>query len=133
MRLSKFELVFYNNVLCALFLFPVSIINGEFKTFMSTPVLHSVGYAVKNGLAGFVGFFLNLASLNCIAQTGPTTYAMIGSLNKVPIAFMWYYIFDSKISTETWTRLCISLLGGILYAVAKLRAPINLPVGMNVI
>jgi len=129
-RLSKFDMVFYNNVLNSLFLFPVSVMNGEFKTFMSTPVLHSVGYAVKNGLAGFVGFFLNLSSLNCIAQTGPTTYAVIGSLNKVPIALMGYYIFDAKISEETRTFISISLLGGILYIVAKLR-PLNLPVGMN--
>jgi len=121
-KLSKFGMVFYNNVLCSLFLFPVSVMNGEFKTFMSTPALHTVDYAVKNGFAGFVGFFLNFASLNCVAQTGPTTYAMIGSLNKVPIAFMGYYIFDSKISEETWTFISISLLGGILYTIAKLRA-----------
>ena len=33
-RLSKFDMVFYNNVLNSLFLFPVSIMNGEFKTFI---------------------------------------------------------------------------------------------------
>ena len=121
-KLSKFGMVFYNNVLCSLFLFPVSVMNGEFNTFLSTPALHTVDYAVKNAFAGFVGFFLNFASLNCVAQTGPTTYAMIGSLNKIPIAFMGYWIFDSVISEETWTFISISLMGGILYTIAKLRA-----------
>ena len=121
-KLSKFGMVFYNNVLCTLFLFPASVMNGELTTFVKTPALHTVDYAVKNAFAGFVGFFLNFASLNCVAQTGPTTYAMIGSLNKVPIAFMGYWIFDSAISEETWTFICISLLGGILYTIAKLRA-----------
>lgn len=121
-KLSKFGMVFYNNVLCTLFLFPVTVMNGEFSNFLTTTALHTTGYAVKNAFAGFVGFFLNFASLNCVAQTGPTTYAMIGSLNKVPIAFMGYYIFDSTISDETWTFISISLMGGILYTIAKLRA-----------
>lgn len=121
-KLSKFGMVFYNNVLCTLFLFPVSALNGEFATFVGTPALHTVDYAVKNAFAGFVGFFLNFASLNCVAQTGPTTYAMIGSLNKVPIAIMGYLIFDNAISEETWTFISISLAGGILYTIAKLRA-----------
>ncbi|KAL9187771.1 hypothetical protein ACHAXT_006149 [Thalassiosira profunda] len=121
-KLSKFGMVFYNNVLCTCFLFPVSVMNGEFATFMGTKALHTVDYAVKNGFAGFVGFFLNFASLNCVAQTGPTTYAMIGSLNKVPIAIFGYVIFDNAISEQTWTFISISLAGGILYTIAKLRA-----------
>eukprot|EP00581_Thalassiosira_minuscula_P013595 CAMPEP_0183724600 /NCGR_PEP_ID=MMETSP0737-20130205/18031_1 /TAXON_ID=385413 /ORGANISM="Thalassiosira miniscula, Strain CCMP1093" /LENGTH=382 /DNA_ID=CAMNT_0025955225 /DNA_START=142 /DNA_END=1290 /DNA_ORIENTATION=+ len=121
-KLSKFGMVFYNNVLCTFFLFPVSLMNGQFATFLGTPALHTMDYAVKNGFAGFVGFFLNFASLNCVAQTGPTTYAMIGSLNKIPIAIFGYLIFDSAISEETWTFISISLMGGILYTIAKLRA-----------
>lgn len=121
-KLSKFGMVFYNNVLCTLFLFPVSVVNGQFSVFVGTPALHTVDYAVKNAFAGFVGFFLNFASLNCVAQTGPTTYAMIGSLNKIPIAIFGYLIFDNAISEETWKFISISLTGGILYTIAKLRA-----------
>ena len=129
-RLSKFEMVFYNNTLNLLFLFPVSIMNGEFQTFMSTPALRFMEY-VMIGFAGLAWFFQNLASLNCIVQISPTTYALIGSLNYVAVAFTGYFIFDAKISEETRTFISISLLGGILYIVAKVRPPINLPVGMN--
>ncbi len=121
-KLSKFGMVFYNNVLCACFLLPVTMFNGELSIFLNTSALHTVDYGVKNAFAGFVGFFLNFASLNCVAQTGPTTYAMIGSLNKIPIAIIGYLIFDNDISPETWTFICVSLCGGILYTVAKLRA-----------
>ena len=121
-KLSKFGMVFYNNVLCTLFLFPVTAVNGQLWKFLRTKALHTADYAVKNAFAGFVGFFLNFASLNCVAQTGPTTYAMLGSLNKVPIAIFGYLIFDNAISEETWTFICISLMGGILYTIAKLRA-----------
>jgi len=121
-KLSKFGMVFYNNVLCTLFLFPFTVVNGQFGTFLGTKALHTVDYAVKNAFAGFVGFFLNFASLNCVALTGPTTYAMIGSLNKIPIAIFGFFIFDNAISEETWKFISISLLGGILYTIAKLRA-----------
>lgn len=121
-KLSKFGMVFYNNVLCMLFLFPVTLVNGQLGKFLGTKALHTADYAVKNAFAGFVGFFLNFASLNCVAQTGPTTYAMLGSLNKVPIAIFGYLIFDNAISEETWTFISISLMGGILYTIAKLRA-----------
>jgi GDP-mannose transporter len=46
---------------------------------------------------------------------------MIGSLNKVPIAIMGYFIFDNAISEETWKFICISLIGGILYTIATLQ------------
>ena len=121
-KLSKFGMVFYNNVLCTCFLLPVTMFNGELSMFLNTSALHTLDYAVKNWFAGFVGFFLNFASLNCVAQTGPTTYAMIGSLNKIPIAIFGYLIFDNDISSETWRFICVSLCGGILYTLAKLRA-----------
>ena len=109
-KLSKFGMVFYNNVLCTLFLFPVMAINGQLGKFLGTKALHTADYVVMNALAGFVGFFLNFASLNCIAQTGPTTYAMLGSLNKVLVG---YLIFDNAISE--WT-----LTGCNLYTFAKI-------------
>jgi len=119
-RLSKFDMVFYNNMLHSLFLFPISVMNGEFKTFMSTPALHSMEY-VMIGFAGLAGFFQNLASLNCIIQISPTTYALIGSLNYVAVAF---------IGSSDLEFIYFSLMGGILYIVAKTFILLD-PFGMN--
>ena len=112
-RLSKFDMIFYNNMLHSLFLFPVSVMNGEFKTFMSTSALHFMDY-VKIGFAGLAGFFQNLASLNCIVQTSPTTYALIGSLIRVAVAFI-----GERQTEETGTFIYLSLMGGILYIISK--------------
>mmetsp|Transcript_29852 Transcript_29852/g.45716 ORF Transcript_29852/g.45716 Transcript_29852/m.45716 type:complete len:244 (-) Transcript_29852:132-863(-) len=120
-KLSKFGMVFYNNVLCTVFLLPVSFIRGELKTFFDSPSIHTYDYAFKNTFAGFVGFFLNFASLNCVAQAGPTTYTLIGSLNKVPIAILGYVLFDDRITTQTWTFILISMIGGFLFSYAKIR------------
>mmetsp|Transcript_34262 Transcript_34262/g.51701 ORF Transcript_34262/g.51701 Transcript_34262/m.51701 type:complete len:356 (+) Transcript_34262:181-1248(+) len=120
-KLSKFGMVFYNNVLCTVFLLPVIILNGEMNIFMNTEALHTVDYFVKNFFSGFVGFFLNFASLNCVAATGPTTYATVGTLNKIPISLLGYFLFDDIITAQTWMYITVSMLGGFLYSYAKIR------------
>jgi GDP-mannose transporter len=121
-KLSKFGMVFYNNVLCTAFLLPVAMAMGQTTLFFTTPAIHTPDYAWKNMFAGLVGFFLNFASLNCVSVTGPTTYAIIGSLNKIPVAFLGYALFDNIISDETWFFIAVSMAGGFLYSYAKLRS-----------
>jgi len=121
-KLSKFGMVFYNNVLCTVFLLPVTLFNGEMNLFLNTEVIHTFDYAWKNAFAGFVGFFLNFASLNCVSNTGPTTYAIVGSLNKVPIAILGFYLFSSVITPQTWFFIAVSMCGGFLYSYAKISA-----------
>jgi len=121
-NLSKFGMVFYNNVLCVIFLLPVAAMMGQTKVFFTTPAIHTPDYAMKNLFAGLVGFLLNFASLTCVAVSGPTTYVTIGSLNKIPVAILGYYIFDSIISQETWFFIAVSMCGGFLFSFAKLQS-----------
>jgi GDP-mannose transporter len=121
-ELSTWGMVFYNNVLCVLFLLPVAVVRGETQIFLTTPAIQTPDYFTKNLFAGMAGFLLNFASLNCVAVTGPTTYAIVGSLNKIPVAILGYIIFDSVISEETWFFIAISMFGGFLYSYAKLRS-----------
>lgn len=121
-QLSKFGMVFYNNVLCVVFLLPVAWAMGQVTLFRITPALHTADYASKNMFAGLVGFFLNFASLNCVSITGPTTYAIVGSLNKIPVAMLGYVLFDDVISSETWFFIAVSMMGGFLYSYAKIQS-----------
>lgn len=121
-ELSKFGMVFYNNVLCVAFLLPVAMARGETQVFLTTPAIHTPDYFTKNLFAGMVGFLLNFASLNCVSVTGPTTYAIIGSLNKIPVAILGFLVFDSVISQETWFFIAVSMCGGFLYSYAKLKS-----------
>ena len=120
--MSKFGMVYVNNVLCIVFLLPVALFMGEVSLFLNTDAIHTHDYAVKNVFAGFVGFFLNFASLNCVSITGPTTYAIVGSLNKIPVAFLGYILFDSVITAKTWFFITVSMFGGFLYSFAKINS-----------
>jgi len=119
-HISKFGMVFINNVLCIFFLLPVAIFNGELLLVTNTTALHTTGYAIKNTFAGFVGFFLNFASLHCVSVTGPTTYAIVGSVNKVPVALLGYWLFDNHLTGQTWFFIGVSMLGGWLFSYAKI-------------
>merc|ERR1711862_395421 len=121
LNLSKFGMVFYNNVLCTLFLLPIASAMGEVRIFLSTESIHTPDYFFKNFIAGFVGFALNFASLNCVQSTGPTTYAIVGSLNKIPIAFFGWLLFSSTITVQTWFFIAISMCGGFMYSFAKIN------------
>lgn len=120
-KMSKFGMVFVNNLLCIAFLLPVASVTGEVDLFVRTKAIHTADYFTKNLFAGFIGFFLNFASLNCVQTTGPTTYAIVGSLNKIPIAILGWLLFDSVISGETWFFISVSMCGGFLFSYAKLR------------
>ena len=71
--------------------------------------------------AGGVGFFLNFASLQCVAAAGPTTYAMLGSFNKVPITILGVFLFHAPITADAAFFVVVSLAGGFLYSYAKIR------------
>lgn len=120
-KMSKFGMVYVNNVLCIVFLLPVALIMGEVSLFLDTPAVHTPDYFFKNVFAGFVGFFLNFASLNCVSATGPTTYAIVGSLNKIPVSILGYLLFENIITAETWFFIGVSMCGGFLFSFAKLR------------
>jgi GDP-mannose transporter len=120
-KLSKWGMVFYNNVLATAFLLPISYLSGEFTEMMSRTDIHTFGYFAENVMAGFVGFYLNFASLSCVSVTGPTTYAIVGSLNKIPTTVLGYFLFGAVISGQTWFFIVISLLGGFIYSYAKLK------------
>ena len=121
-KLSKFGMVYVNNVLCTAFLLPVALWMGQVRLFVVTESIHTTGYLIKNFFAGFVGFFLNFASLNCVQATGPTTYAIVGSVNKVPVAFLGYILFDNVITYDTWCYIIVSMLGGFIYSYAKIQS-----------
>ena len=120
-KMTKFGMVYVNNVLCIFFLLPVAYMNGEMSVFFASSGLHTWDYAFKNLFAGFVGFFLNFASLNCVSVTGPTTYAIVGSLNKVPVTFLGWMLFQEKLSPKTWFFVAVSLVGGFLYTYVSLE------------
>lgn len=118
-KLPKFGMVYYNNLLSAAMLLPVCLLRGEFAA-LRDPDVMTPSFAVSNCFAGFIGFYLNFASLWCVGSTSATTYAIVGSLNKVPITILGFLMFDVKMTERGILYVVLATLGGFLYAYTKL-------------
>lgn len=121
-KLSKFGMVYYNHIMLILWLFPLSIWKGEWTILIKSPdLLHKLEYWLTMAFNGMIGFGLNFASLQCVAATGPTTYAIVGSFNKIPMVLLGYIWFEAtSYSILTWVWISISLWGGFLYSYKKI-------------
>ena len=119
-RLPKFGMVFYNNLLSVLLLVPAILLTGELPQLYNEAIMtHS--FIFNNVLAGFLGFYLNFASLWCVGSTSASTYAIVGTVNKVPITILGFIMFDAKITQEGVLFIGMATLGGFLYAYSKFQ------------
>ncbi|KAJ8600780.1 hypothetical protein CTAYLR_006098 [Chrysophaeum taylorii] len=120
-QLSKFGMVFYNNVLSVPFLLFLAVANGEPATLHARKSVLDLTFLGMNAIAGCVGFALNVASVWCIASTSATTYAVVGALNKIPVTILGFYLFEAPVSKEAAIYIALSLIGGFVYSYEKLR------------
>lgn len=122
-KVSEFAAVFLNNTLALPILFPLLIVRGEFtsafKYFAEGVDTAPAGFGVLFVLNGLSGFALSLASFVCVKATSPTTYSMVGSLNKIPLTFIGWVVFGASFTTLGVLSILISLAGGVLYTYCK--------------
>jgi hypothetical protein len=77
-------------------------------------------FILANAVAGVLGFYLNFASVWCVSATSATTYAIVGSVNKVPITILGFWLFQARMTFEGLIFVAFATLGGFLYAYSKL-------------
>ena len=123
-RLSQIGMVVHNNFLSV----PLVII-GDLLTkddirtcFYAKEGLHFFSdpwFIMLFLFNGVVGSLLNLASFFCVQSTSPTTFSMVGALNKVPLAIIGVYLFGARLTAMGALYVALSLCSGGLYGLAK--------------
>ena len=68
-KLPRFGMVYYNNLLSAALLLVFGIINGEIGTTLSDTSIFTPWFIFANVAAAFLGTYLNFASLWCVSAT----------------------------------------------------------------
>jgi len=119
-QLPRFGMLYYNNLISAMLLLPICFIKGELPRALFDPSLMTQSFLTVNTVAAVLGFYLNFASLWCVSATSATTYAIIGSLNKIPITILGFFMFDAKMTEAGVVYILIATLAGFLYAYSKL-------------
>ncbi|TYI90605.1 hypothetical protein E1A91_D03G133300v1 [Gossypium mustelinum] len=70
--------------------------------------------------SGLLGLAISFTSMWFLHQTGPTTYSLVGSLNKVPISIAGLMLFKVPLSVPNMFSILFGLFAGILFARAKM-------------
>jgi len=66
-----------------------------------------------------LGFLISFASLWFLSNTTPTIFSLVGSLNKVPLAFVGMVVFRDPTTPANIASICVGLLAGVFFAQAK--------------
>lgn len=107
-------MVYYNNLWSILILAPIAFINNEFQAFSDQTIM-SAEFFIVCTMSGVIGFGLNIASFYCVQQTSAVTYAIIGTLNKIPLTLIGYLVFDYDVTKQGIFFTITTFVGGIIY------------------
>ncbi|KAG0029562.1 GDP-mannose transporter into the lumen of the Golgi [Podila clonocystis] len=119
---KDFDTVYYNNLLS----FPVMLalsfwlegwVSGEFERTFAPDVRQSLTVAIM--LTGLSSFFISYGSAWCVRCTSSTTYSMVGSLNKLPVAASGILFLGDPATVGNVLGIFLGFIAGILYSYSK--------------
>lgn len=121
-RLDEFSMVFYNNLLSLPLIFLVMAGQGELGILAEQEDLRNPAFLIVAMLSGLVGFGISFSVLWFLSTTTPTTFSLVGSLNKIPISFIGLLLYESTYSMANLGSISIGLASGVVFVLAKQRA-----------
>ena len=121
-RLDEFSMVFYNNLLSLPLIFLVMASQGELGILTQQEDLRNPAFLVVATLSGLVGFGISFSVLWFLSTTTPTTFSLVGSLNKIPISFIGLLLYETTYSMANLASISIGLASGVVFVLAKQRA-----------
>ncbi len=71
--------------------------------------------------SGLAAIGISYCSAWCIRVTSSTTYSMVGSLNKLPIAISGLVFFDAPVTFGSVTAIFLGFVSGLVFTWAKVR------------
>jgi len=122
-RMNGLSMVMYNNLLSLPLLVLVAVLNGEIFTVFKEQSLRDPRFQAAVCMSVTCGFLISFCSLWFLSSTTATTYSLVGSLNKLPLAIVGLIFFDHVWNTENIVSILVGLIAGIVFARAKQAQP----------
>ena len=116
--------MFYNNLLTIPVLLVCSLVAEDWSAAnlaKNFPVESRNSLLIGMVYSGLGAVFISYCSAWCIRVTSPTTYSMVGALNKLPIAISGLIFFAAPITVGSVSAITIGFVSGIVYAIALAR------------
>ncbi|ONH99959.1 hypothetical protein PRUPE_6G059800 [Prunus persica] len=118
--LNEVSMVLLNNLLSLPFAAFLIIMFDEWEYIKSVDVIKLPMFWVIATASGLLGLAISFTSMWFLHQTGPTTYSLVGSLNKIPISLAGLVLFKVPLSLPNLFSILFGLFAGIFFAKAKM-------------
>ncbi|XP_062172027.1 GDP-mannose transporter GONST2-like [Alnus glutinosa] len=118
--LNEVSMVLLNNLLSLPFAIFLIILLGEWEYVINVDVTKLPMFWAVATASGFLGLAISFTSMWFLHQTGPTTYSLVGSLNKIPISIAGLVAFKVPLSLSNLFSILFGLFAGVFFARAKL-------------
>ncbi|KAF3439557.1 hypothetical protein FNV43_RR17835 [Rhamnella rubrinervis] len=100
--LNEFSMVFLNNLLSLPFAILLILMFQEWEYVINADVTKLPMFWVVATASGLLGLAISFTSMWFLHQTSPTTYSLVGSLNKIPISIAGLVLFKVPISLSNF-------------------------------
>jgi len=124
MNFKDWDSMYYNNLLTIPILFLCGLISEDWS---SANLSRSFPIELRNKMimgmiySGLGAIFISYCSAWCIRVTSPTTYSMVGALNKLPIAIIGLIFFHAPVTFGSVSAIILGFVSGTIYTVAKVK------------
>jgi len=117
-KLSEFGNVYYNNILSIPLVLPLMFMNG-LDGVTSYPYWSDGQFIAMAFFGGLSSVGISFASFWTVRTTSPTTYSIVGALNKIPLTILGVLFFKTPINFLGGVSIVIGLAGGVVYSLCK--------------
>lgn len=118
--LNEVSMVLLNNMLSLPFAIILILVFDEWHYVINAEVIREPMFWVIATASGLLGLAISFTSMWFLNQTSPTTYSLVGSLNKVPISIAGLAFFNVPLSLPNFFSILFGLFAGIFFAKAKM-------------
>eukprot|EP00775_Hariotina_reticulata_P013510 gene13510-13635_t len=116
---DELGMVVYNNLLSLPMILALVFLTGEAGRLDQEAVLQQWGFIMAAVSSAVISFLISLASMWFLSCTTATTFSLVGSLNKIPLAMLGMLLFKAPTSTNNLISVMIGLAAGVVFAHAK--------------
>ncbi|XAR60716.1 hypothetical protein NMG60_11034195 [Bertholletia excelsa] len=120
--LNEVSMVLLNNMLSLPFAIVLILFFNEWEYVKNADVIRMPMFWVVATASGVLGLAISFTSMWFLNQTGPTTYSLVGSLNKIPLSIAGIVLFNVPLSLPNFFSILFGLFAGVFFAKAKMSS-----------
>ena len=118
-RLNELSMVFYNNALSLPLIAALAWARGDLGRASTEPALGDPRFLAAAGASSVLAFGISFTSLWFLSTTTATTFSLVGSLNKVPVAAVGLVAFGVPATAQNVAAICVGLVASAVFVWAK--------------